>query len=148
MEHVRQLVPHPRDTNGTWDVFVRDRKTGTTERVSVAPSGAQGNGISFVHSIPHQLSANGRFVAFYSEATNLVPGDTNGAGDVFVRDLKTGRTERVDVGPGGVQSNGPSAFSAGASLSADGRIVAFDSDSSNLVPHDTNGLYDVFVRRR
>ena len=131
----------PGDTNRRADVFVRDRRTGTTRRVSLGAGGAQGNGDS---SEP-ALSANGRFVAFYSEARNLVPGDTNGQADVFVRDRRTGTTRRVSLGSGGSQSNGASVQPA---LSADGRFVAFISDATNLVPGDTNGLTDVFVRDR
>ena len=82
------------------------------------------------------ISADGRFVAFISDATNLVPGDTNGRYDVFVRDRQTGTTRRVSVGPGGVQGNGDSFDPA---ISADGRFVAFDSYATNLVPGDTNG---------
>ena len=89
------------------------------------------------------ISADGRFVAFSSDATNLVPGDTNGTADVFVRDRQTGTTRRVSVGPGGAQGNGDSVDPA---LSADGRFVAFESDATNLVPGDTNGVDDVFVR--
>ena len=112
---------------------------GTTERVSVGPGGAQGNSGSFIPA----LSADGRFVAFISTATNLVPGDTNDALDVFVHDRRTGTTRRVSVGPGGVQANGGSTRAA---ISADGRLVAFHSVASNLVPGDTNGESDVFVR--
>src|SRR4051812_27998659 len=86
---------------GFGDVFVRDRQSGTTEQVSVASDGTQANGSSFYPA----LSANGRFVAFVSDATNLVPGDTSGQSDVFVRDRLKGTTERVSVGPGGAQSN-------------------------------------------
>ena len=72
------------DTNGTGDVFVHDRQTGTTRRVSVGPGGVQGNGPSI--DLP-SISADGRFVAFYSFASNLVPGDTNDFFDVFIRTL-------------------------------------------------------------
>jgi Tol biopolymer transport system component len=131
----------PGDTNNQWDVFVRDRRTGKTERVSLGPSGVQSNGSNYAPV----LSADGRFVAFYSDASNLVPGDTNGEADVFVHDRRTGKTERVSVGPGGGQGNGES-FSP--SLSADGRFVAFQSYATNLVPGDTNNTSDVFVRDR
>ena len=131
------------DTNGAKDVFVRDRQLGTTERVSVDSAGAQGNGNSFYSAI----SADGRYVAFESDTTNLVPGDTNGVSDVFVHDRQTGTTERVSVDPAGVQGNGESGTD-GVSISADGRYVAFDSGASNLVPGDTNGSYDIFVRDR
>ncbi|MBI5285723.1 MAG: thrombospondin type 3 repeat-containing protein, partial [Chloroflexi bacterium] len=86
-----------------------------------------------------------RYVAFYSWATNLVPGDTNGADDVFVRDRVTGATERVSADSAGTQGNG---FSYSPSISGDGRYVAFYSWATNLVPGDTNGADDVFVRDR
>ena len=108
----------PGDTNGTADVFVRDRQTGTTRRVSVGSGGAQGNGLS----VDPAISADGRFVAFASDATNLVPGDTNGADDVFVRDRQTGTTRRVSVGSGGAQGD---RVSFDPAISADGRFVAF-----------------------
>src|SRR4051794_40131562 len=112
---------------------------GTTERVSVSSAGSQGDGYSYDQAI----SADGRFVAFHSRADNLVPGDTNGADDIFVRDRRTGRTERVSVSAAGRQGDGGS-FSP--SISADGRFVAFASRANNLVPGDTNGVTDVFVR--
>jgi archaellum component FlaF (FlaF/FlaG flagellin family) len=128
----------PGDTNGTWDVFVHDRVTGQTTRVSVASDGTQGNG----HSGSPSISADGRYVAFSSSASNLVPGDTNGRGDVFVHDRLTGQTTRVSVASDGTQGNGDSWW---PSISADGRYVAFASEASNLVPGDTNGTWDVFV---
>jgi Tol biopolymer transport system component len=128
----------PGDTGFTFDIFVHDRATGLTERVSVDSDGMQGNG----HSFQAQLSADGRYVAFMSDATNLVSGDTNGAPDVFVHDRTTGITERVSLGPASVQANSGSQI---PSLSADGRYVAFMSDATNLVPGDTNGATDVFV---
>ena len=121
----------PGDTNEATDVFVRDRQTGATRRVSVGPGGVQGDSSSFTPSI----SADGRFVAFSSSASNLVPDDINGIPDVFVRDRQTGTTRRVSVGPGGVQGNSSSFDPA---ISADGRFVAFISAASNLVPGDTN----------
>jgi Tol biopolymer transport system component len=131
----------PGDTNGEDDVFVRDRQTGRTTRVSVGPSGAQGNDYSYVSGI----SADGRFVAFTSEASNLVADDTNGVADVFVRDRQTGRTTRVSVGSGGAQGNRDA---GGGEISADGRFVAFFSEADNLVPNDTNNTGDAFVRDR
>src|SRR5205823_4849985 len=95
------------DTNVATDVFVHDRQTSTTERVSVASGGGtQGNGNSGGFFAFPALSADGRFVAFQSDATNLVAGDTNGATDVFVHDRQTGTTERVSVASGGSQGNG------------------------------------------
>jgi Tol biopolymer transport system component len=131
----------PGDTNSTRDVFVRDRQSGVTERVSVDSSGVEGNGESRYSSI----SADGRFVAFESNSSNLVPGDTSGGKDVFVRDRFLGLTERVSVSSAGAQANGASEF---PSISADGRHVSFHSSGSNLVPGDTNGKRDVFVRDR
>ena len=129
------------DTNGARDVFVRDRKTGRTTRVSVDSHGAQGNGDSGGPAI----SADGRFVAFYSDAANLVAGDTNGMTDVFVRDRKTRKTTRVSVNSHGAQTKRQSIVD---SISAHGRFVTFDSTASNLVGGDTNGVDDVFVRDR
>jgi Tol biopolymer transport system component len=129
------------DTNGTNDVFVHDRTTGTTTRVSVGAEGAQANGYTYYPSI----SANGRYVAFFSEASNLVAGDTNEAHDVFVHDRTSGATTRVSVGAGEAEANG---FSQEPSLSEDGRYVAFGSSASNLVADDTNGMRDIFVYDR
>jgi Tol biopolymer transport system component len=146
----------PGDTNGFPDVFVRDRRTSTTERVSVGPSGVQGNGesgssrdgpIRSVLGLAVAISAGGRFVAFESDASNLVPRDTNGFRDVFVRDRRTGKTVRVSVGPDGVQGNGDSG-SDGVAISPGGHFVAFSSNAANLVPGDTNRLKDVFVHDR
>jgi Tol biopolymer transport system component len=131
----------PGDTNGQSDVFVHDRQTGATQRVSVNGAGSQANGGSEAPAI----SADGRFVAFVSGASNLVPSDTNGQGDVFVHDRQTGATERVSVNGAGSQANGGSEAPV---ISADGRFVAFVSVASNLVSRDTNGLTDVFVRDR
>jgi hypothetical protein len=129
------------DTNAVDDIFVRDRDSGTTTRVSVATGEGEGNSDSFDPSI----SADGRFVAFWSPAWNLVPGDTNAVDDIFMRDRQDGTTERVSVATGGTQGD---SFSRYASISADGRFVAFWGDASNLVPGDTTGDWDVFVRDR
>jgi len=129
------------DTNASDDVFVRNRTAGTTERVSMASDGTQGNLGSFVPDI----TPDGRFVVFISDASNLVLGDTNGTRDVFVRDRTTGTTERVSIGTGGVEGNG---FSSPGAISDDGRFVAFGSFASNLVPGDTNANIDVFVHDR
>ena len=129
------------DNNGALDVFVRDRKLGSTELVSVSTGGAQGDGLSGLPSV----SASGRFVAFDSSATNLVPNDTNADFDVFVRDRKLGTTERVSVATGGHQGNGRSTDPV---ISANGRFVVFASKATNLVPGDTNRVTDIFVRDR
>jgi Tol biopolymer transport system component len=130
-------------SSGLFDVYVRDRQTGTTELVSVGPGGLQSDGDSEDASI----SADGRRVAFRSSATNLLGpgGDTNGFIDVFVTDRQTGTTERVSVGPMGVQGDMPS---MAPSMSADGRSVEFGSQATNMLGPggDTNGFEDVFVR--
>jgi Tol biopolymer transport system component len=129
------------DTNRTWDVFLRDRSSGTTTRVSTGVAGTQSDGASFGAA----LSAGGRFVAFESEADNLVIGDSNHVDDVFVRDMQTGLTERISVARTGAQANG---FSSSPAISARGRFVAFYSNATNLVRGDTNGHLDVFVHDR
>ena len=126
------------DSNGCFDVFVHDMQTGQTRRASVNSAGAQGNDYSYRASI----SGDGRFVAFYSFAGNLVSGDTNGCNDVFVHDMQSGSTTRVSVDSAGGQSDDSS---DSPSISADGRFVAFRSYADNLVPSDTNGVADVFV---
>jgi len=131
----------PGDTNEALDVFVHDLTSGSTDRVSVASDGTQADGLTFSPAI----SADGRFVAFKSEATNLVAGDTNGADDVFVHDRTTRRTMRVSVDTAGRQADGAS---VGPSITADGRFVAFSSSATNLVPEDRNGVSDVFVHDR
>ena len=137
------LVRH--DTNRLGDVFVRDRRTGKTTRVSVDSHGRQGgrdrtnNG-----SNAPAISADGRYIVFHSADSNLVHGDTNKAFDIFMHDRLTGRTTRVSVGNDGQQANGESL--GPASISSDGRYVAFASLASNLVAGDVNEITDVFVR--
>ncbi|MEW6741543.1 MAG: hypothetical protein AB1486_02195 [Planctomycetota bacterium] len=129
------------DSNQAIDAFVHDRHTGTTTRVSLSSSGDEGNGDSYDPS----LSADGRFVAFWSRASNLIADDTNGADDVFVHDVQTASTTRVSVSSVGDEGNG---VSANPSTSADGRFVAFWSVASNLVNGDVNGKHDCFVHDR
>jgi Tol biopolymer transport system component len=131
----------PDDRNGVADVFVRDLGKRRTVRVSVSSSGAQGNGPS--HS--PAISVDGTIVAFVSEATNLVPGDTNGTADIFVRDLSRAKTKRVSIGPSGRQANGPSSMPA---LSLFGRWVTFDSAATNLAKNDENNHTDAFYHDR
>jgi Tol biopolymer transport system component len=132
----------PGDVNGARDVFVRDTSTGQTTLVSVG-DGGQANG----DSSNARISADGGFVVFTSLATNLVAADTNGAADVFVRDLEAGQTVRVSVSGSGEQGNGPSG-EAPSDISADGGVVSFSSAASNLVAGDTNRIRDVFVAVR
>lgn len=131
----------PGDTNDTEDVFVHDRQTGTTERVSVDTTGADPDDESSEPSI----SADGRHVAYVSEASDLVTGDANDARDVFVRDRQTGSTERVSVDTAGAD---PNDNSGEPSITADGRHVAFTSRASDLVADGDPGGSDVFVRDR
>jgi len=142
----------PGDTNGQSDIFVHDRLTGQTARVTVDGSGGEANGASY---LPY-ISGNGRFVTFHSGADNLVPGDANGAWDVFVHDRDLDEngtfdepggtaTVRVSVDSAGTEADGDS-FSM--SISSTGRYVVFLSGASNLVADDLNGAYDLFVHDR
>jgi len=129
------------DTNGVDDIFVHDRVSGTTERASVDAAGAEGDGLCYAPSI----SSDGHYVAFESEATNLVSADTNAFSDVFIRDRQALATERVSVDSGGLEGD---AQSYNPSISADGLFVAYESTATNLVPADTNAFSDVFVHDR
>jgi Tol biopolymer transport system component len=136
------------DTNGYMDVFVHDRRTGTTIRASVDSAGNQAN----YDSLHPVISADGQLVAFGSDTTDLVP-DHNDARDVFVHDLRTGVTERVSISTSGAEANDWSDYVSDnekgtISISADGSIVAFTSWASNLDAGDVNILPDVFVRDR
>ena len=128
----------PGDTNGVQDVFVRDRESGETERVSVASDATEANKDSGQPSI----SGDGRYVAFQSKASHLVAGDTNRKRDVFVHDRETGETVRVSVASDGSQAEGESGFPA---ISADGRFVAFESKPLHLLPGRTNGETQIFL---
>ncbi|MEP7044409.1 MAG: hypothetical protein ABI843_15195 [Dokdonella sp.] len=145
------------DTNARQDIFLRDRTAGTTERVSVSSAGAQADGDSqdpavrgFTASGP-QITPNGRWIAFYASATNLVPGDTNTCPDVFanpgqcpdvfVRDRLSGKTTRINVASDGTQANDRTADPA---ISASGRVVAYFSAAGSLVANDTNICLPIF----
>ncbi len=122
------------------NVYLRDRTNGTTTLVSVNTAGTGGgNGDSF----PADISTNGQYVLFESLATNLVAGDTNGVSDVFIRDLVHNTTTLVSVSTNGGSAN---KVSRGSAMTPDGRYVAFVSEANNLVPGDTNGIADIFVR--
>ncbi len=149
----------PVDGNGARDVFVRDRLTGTTERVSVSSDGAEGTcGLSSCvkNSENAQITADGRYVVYMSWAWNLDPQDTNQTGDIFVHDRNTGATGRVSIATNGTQGNstsGPNVTPSGGfgpAISGDGRIIEFDSFASNWVPGDPNPKFytDVFMRDR
>lgn len=131
----------PGDTNARTDVFRRDLKTGQTTRISVNDAGVQGDGRSFASGV----SRDGRLVLFWSHATNLVAGDTNGFPDVFLRDVLLGTTTRLGMGLDGVEPDGGN---RSPSMSDDGRWVAFQSWATNLVPEDRNDREDTFVLDR
>jgi len=135
--HATNLVPG--DANG-FELFVFDREDSSVERVSVTSAGAQ----SFT-GIPNgpSITDDGRYVAFHSDANDLVAGDTNTVIDVFLRDRQAGTTTRISFDSSGVEANGASYAPA---ISGNGQVVAFQSDATNLVPNDTNGVADVFVR--
>lgn len=134
------------DTNGYRDVYLVDRDSHAIQRVSLSETGAQGNGPSQAQGFRPAVDADCTCVAFSSDATNLVPDDTNGRTDVFVRDLASSpaSTLRASVGDG-VEANGASSF---PSVSADCQVIAFQSNASNLVPSDTNLTSDIFVYNR
>ncbi|ANY81261.1 hypothetical protein BB934_26115 [Microvirga ossetica] len=135
------LVDGIDDNNNGFDVFVFDRKNGTTELVSTTPEGRVGN----LDSVASGISANGRYVAFYSLASDLVPDDGNDVFDVFVHDRKLGTTERVSVASNGEEGELDSLF---GSISDDGRYVTFSSAATNFAPGDGNNALDIFVHDR
>ncbi len=125
------------DTNGHWDIFVHDRSSNITERVSVSSSGEQANHGSFSPSI----SDDGRYVVFRSNASNLVSDDTNQRWDIFVHDRDTGQTLRVSTTADGSEANG---HSYQPDVSGDGNWISFESDATNLVVSDSNEARDIF----
>lgn len=130
------------DTNKTSDIFLHDTQGGSTRRISVSSSGEEGNSFSRFAMI----SRDGGFVVFESFATNLAPGDTNGAPDIFVYDRINNTIERVSVGAQGEEANGVSVES---DICDNGRFVVFASTATNLSPQDINAQgTDIFVRDR
>jgi Tol biopolymer transport system component len=126
------------DTNRMSDVFLRDRATGATTRVSVGTDGGQANGGSDVEAV----TADGRYVVFTSDASNLVAADTNHVRDVFLHDRRTRTTTLLSGAPDGRAAGGNGNSMRGASISANGRFVAFTSTAANLVAGDTNMCED------
>ncbi|MCB2187326.1 MAG: hypothetical protein KQJ78_12965 [Deltaproteobacteria bacterium] len=126
------------DSNGSPDLFRKDTATGEVTRVSLAGDGSEADGASN----SGKLCADGGLAAFDSLASNLVPGDTNGFPDVFVKNLTSGDIFRASVNSGGSQANGDS---GPPDISSESNYVAFASDATNLVPGDSNGRRDVFV---
>jgi len=127
------------DTNGVSDIFLYDRVTKTTVRANRGPAGAQANGGSYNPSI----SADGRYVVYESDATNLVSGDTNTVRDIFLYDTITKTTIRANRGPAGAQAVGGD--SNNAEISGNGRYIVYESDATNLVSGDNNVLKDIFL---
>jgi Tol biopolymer transport system component len=134
------------DSSNLRDVYLRDVVAGTTEWISHNDSGAAGTPpSSAAASVGAALSADGRFIAFSSDVNNLVPGDTDARSNVFVRNRQTDTLTRVSLTSDNQPSNGSDMQPV---LSADGRYVVFGSTSDNLVPNDSNGFSDVFLRAR
>jgi uncharacterized membrane protein len=131
--------PVTNQVNTQWDIFVRNLKTQQSIPISITPSGQLGNSSSAQPAI----SADGRFVVFNSDASDLVPNDANNARDIFIRDLKTNLTTLVSVNSQGTQGNDRSDH---FSISDDGRFVAFNSSASNLIDGDINNNWDIFLR--
>ena len=140
------------DSNGTYDVHVKDLLLGSTTRVSVNSREEQTGGQSWLGFGNAGISADGRYISFFSSGRNLVPGDTNLLFDVFVRDQQRGTTTRVSVSSSEAQArrnnNTPTIHHHSSTISRNGRFVSFVSGARNLVPHDTNEAEDVFVRDR
>jgi len=126
------------DTNSQSDIFLKDTQTGITTLISCTATGAQGNNGSYSPSI----SADGRFVVFYTSASNFVSGDTNENVDVFLKDTQTGALELISKSSSGEIGNNRSMY---PEISSDGSYITFSGEASNLVNNDTNGSFDVFI---
>lgn len=126
------------DTNGITDIFIRNRVSGETRRVSVSSERAQGNGYSY----EPEISGDGAYVAFESAADDLVNDDTNASVDAFIHNVLEGTTERISVNSVGVEGNDSS---SSVSISSNGRFVSYTSRASNLIDNDFNDASDVFV---
>jgi Tol biopolymer transport system component len=132
----------PGCTAWQWQIYEHDMRTGATTCVSLSSEGQPGNN----RSLEARVSADGRYVAFASEASNLVPGDTNENWDVFRRDTATGTTVRANISSSGGQTDGFTGGFHSLSMSLDGRFIAFVLGATDLVPGDTNNVRDVFLR--
>ncbi len=128
----------PGDTNGLQDIYRLDRATNTLALVSTSSTGVQGNGVSYAAEPSH----DGRYVVFFSTASNLVAGDTNSQGDVFWKDMQTGTLLRANVSSSGVQANNETIW---PSISGDGQTVTYCSAAGNLVTGDSNNNWDAFA---
>ncbi|MHB9131268.1 MAG: TolB family protein [Armatimonadota bacterium] len=136
----------PNDTNGVGDIFLYDNQTREIKRISTAANGTPGNAAS---KAPIVISEDGRYIAFTSDAGNLVPGDTNGRTDVFIRDMEANAIARASVAANGTQGNYDSGscgdLPLGMAISADGSTLVFGSLAGTLIPGDTNNARDVFL---
>lgn len=131
------------DTNGKSDLFLHDRTTGNTTRISVATDGTQGDDNSSPANLGSpRISPDGRYIAYLSLATNLVTGDTNGKVDAFMRDRVAGTTARASISATGAQPNSLMNECSVCNTS----WVAFDTAANNLSAEDTNGTWDVYVK--
>lgn len=129
-------------STGTWNVYRRDRTTNTTIRVSSSLTGGYGDG----HSFAPAMSSDGRFIAFASQAHNLIASDLNDCTDIYLRDVQAGTTTRVSVGPGGLEPIGDSTFPC---ISSDGRFIAFQSAAANITSQPApNGVPYVCLHDR
>ncbi|MBW4464004.1 MAG: PD40 domain-containing protein [Pegethrix bostrychoides GSE-TBD4-15B] len=139
------LIPGDPAGEGS-DIFLLDLATQQIQQVSVSSQGGNGNQFAFYDSL--SISADGRYIAFASDATNLAPNDTNGETDVFVRDILTGTTVLASVSSSGAQLAANTLdFNLRPAISANGQFVVFQSEANNLVANDTNGDdQDIFVR--
>lgn len=126
------------DLDPITDIYVADLSTGALALASTSATGVKAN----APCVDPSISADGRYVAFSSAASNLVPGDLNSASDIFVKDLVTGEVRRVSVTSDGVESDGNSIR---PHLSSDGSMVVFESRASNLILFDLNGMDDAFA---
>ncbi len=133
----------PNDNNGNWDVFLRDRVAGTTERISVSSTGGDAYGNSGADSYRLAISDDGRYVIYASLAYNIVPGDTNGTWNAYLRDRVLGTNTRISIMPTGVEPDMLSGYYS-VDMSADGLFRSFDTHAHNLVPGDTAWCIDTY----
>jgi Tol biopolymer transport system component len=138
----RQTKLVGRDTNGTVDAYLHNMENGRTTLVSRSWRGRVGNG----HSVPNDISNDGRYVLFVSDATNIVRRATNGDFDHSIYDRVEKTAIRVNVNNRGKEARGGNEFTLRATIAGDGAWVAFESSAYNLVRNDTNDRPDVFLR--
>jgi Tol biopolymer transport system component len=135
----------PGDDNGFRDVFVRDFNAGTTERISVGPGGVEANDHSHAAGDAPAIDGDGNIVVFYSDASNLVPGDDNNSSDIFVYDRTTQTLTRISIAFDGGETDGDSLNPA---INASGRYIVYQSFATNVIAEDNNGRSDIFLYDR